>query len=223
MSPLRQKGWTVGSVLGRIGAGCPGRGGNRRFRGSLEYVFDEWAGPGWKSLTSEVQFASHWFEVWRDDALRPDGSRGVYDRVVAPPAVTVLAVDGRRQVAVTRQWIYTHQGPQWRLPAGRVDDTDSEPEGAARRELAEETGVVAADWVGLGTINCADSLTNHRDHAFLATGLTDGDEQRLEAGEADLEVYWMPVETVVEMVLAGKLPHAGSSFAVLVARVRGLI
>ena len=75
----------------------------------------------------------------------------------------------------------------------------------------------------LGTINCADSLTNHRDHAFFATGFTDGGEQRLEPGEADLEVHWLPVRAVVEMVLAGELPHAGSSFAVLVARVRGLV
>lgn len=186
-------------------------------------MFEDWTGRGWTALGSEVRFASPWFEVRRDDAVRPDGSRGVYDRVVAPPAVTVLAVDHSRQVAVTRQWIYTHREAQWRLPAGRVDDIDSTPEDAARRELAEETGVLAESWAGLGTINCADSLTNHRDHAFFATGLSNGGARCLEPGEADLEVHWMPVEKVVEMVLDGKLPHAGSTFAVLVAKVRGLL
>jgi ADP-ribose pyrophosphatase len=170
-----------------------------------------------------VRFASQWFEVRRDAALRPDGSQGVYDRVVAPPAVTVLAVDQRQQVAVTRQWIYTHQGPQWRLPAGRIDEEDASPEVAARRELAEETGLAASDWTSLGTINCADSLSNHQDHSFFATGLGEPGETQLEPGEADLEVHWVAVEKVVEMVLAGQLPHAGSAFAVLVARVRGLL
>lgn len=182
-----------------------------------------WAERGWTSLSSEVKFASQWFEVRRDAARRPDGSHGNYDHVLAPPAVTVLAVDGQRRVAVTRQWIYTHQGSQWRLPAGRVDDVDTEPEAAARRELAEEVGVSATDWTVLGTINCADSLTNHRDHAFFATGLRDCGERRLEPGEADLELHWLPVEQVVDMVLAGELPHAGSSFAVLAARVRGFL
>jgi ADP-ribose pyrophosphatase len=174
-------------------------------------------------LASEVLFASHWFEVRRDDMLRPDGSRGLYDRVVAPPAVTVLAVDEGRRVAVTRQWICVHRESQWRLPAGRVDDVDVTLEAAARRELSEETGVRATNWAPLGTINCADSLTNHQDHAFFVTGLTNGGDRRLEPGEADLEVHWLPVERVVEMVLAGELPHAGSTFAVLAAKVRGLV
>lgn len=81
----------------------------------------------------------------------------------------------------------------------------------------------AADWASLGAINCADSLTNHRDHAFFATGLSNCGQRRLEPGEADLKLHWLPVEQVLDMVLGGQLPHAGSTFAVLVARVRGLL
>ncbi len=176
----------------------------------------------WTRLASEVRFASGWFEVRRDETRRPDGSTGVYDHVVAPPAVTVLAVDDHGRVAVTRQWIYTHRETQWRLPAGRVDARDGTPEAAGRRELAEETGIAASEWQPLGAINCADSLSDHRDHAFLATGLTLG-EPSLEPGEADLELHWVPWGRLVEMTLDGLLPHAGSTFAVLSAKVRGIL
>lgn len=176
----------------------------------------------WERLSSAVRFSSDWFEVRRDDAVRPDGSRTLYDHVVVPGAVTVLAVRADGHVAVTRQWIYVHRQTQWRLPAGGIEPGDTDPATAARRELAEETGVHAETCTPLGTIHCADSFTNHRDHAFLATGLTEG-RARLEAGEADLELHWLPFPRVLAMVLAGDLPHAGSTFAVLTARVRGLV
>lgn len=166
-------------------------------------------------------FASPYIEVRRDDALRPDGSRTVYDHVVAPGSVTVLAVDDRGRVAVTTQWIYAHEQTQWRLPAGLIEPGDLDPLCAARRELREETGLHATTWTALGRIHCADSFTNHRDHSFMATGLTAG-LPALEAGECDLALHWLPYDEVLELVLDGDMPHAGSTFAVLSARVRGL-
>jgi ADP-ribose pyrophosphatase len=177
---------------------------------------------GWTTRSSAVQFSSQWLEVRRDQAVRPDGSAGEYDHVVVPGAVSVLALDDAGRVAVTRQWIYVHRSRQWRLPSGRIDAADADPEAAARRELVEETGLSAERLVALGTINCADSFSNLREHAFVATGLSQG-SQSLDAGEADLEVHWLPFAQVLELVLAGELPHAGSSFAVLTAHVRGIV
>jgi 8-oxo-dGTP pyrophosphatase MutT (NUDIX family) len=176
----------------------------------------------WTCLASTSLFSSEWLELRRDEAVRPDGSVGEYDHVVVPSAVTVVAVDDRGRVLVTKQWIYVHHGTQWRLPAGRVDPSDADPEAAARRELAEETGFSAETWTPLGVINCADSFSNHRDFAFLARDLLAG-EPRLAPGEADLRTHWLPFRRVLTMVLEGRLPHAGSSFAMLMAHTLGLV
>ncbi len=166
-----------------------------------------------------VLHTTPWFEVRRDSVIRPDGSGGTYLHVVAPGSVTVLAMDRQDRIMLTRQWIYTHESTQWRLPGGGVDPNDSDPLATARRELAEETGLNAARWERLGQVHGADSLSNHVDRIFLATELTTG-EQRLEPGEADLKTRWMPFEETLDLVLSGELPHAGSAYAVLLMAVR---
>jgi 8-oxo-dGTP pyrophosphatase MutT (NUDIX family) len=178
------------------------------------------AGPGtgrWVRLTHRELFRSEWFEVYRDDVIRPDGSRGEYDHVVAPGSVTVLAMDESRKVVVTRQWIYVHGSMQWRLPSGRIDDSDFDAEAAARRELLEETGITAGCWTKIGVLHGADSFTNHREHVFVATDLQLAPVQKLESGEADLSVHWLSVEHTLDLVRSGEMPHAGSAFAVLLA------
>ena len=173
----------------------------------------------WRRLRTRVVRRTPWFEVRADDVVRPDGARSVYDHVVLPAAVTVLALNAAGRVAVTRQWIYTHAGRQWRLPGGAVDPGDTDPAAAARRELAEETGLSADWWEPLGVVHGADSSTNHRDHLFHAEGLTCA-PPRPEPGELDLRLHWLPFDDLLELVLRGQVPHAGSAVAVLTAAVR---
>ncbi len=160
-----------------------------------------------------------WFEVRRDSVVRPDGCRGSYSHVVTAGSVTVLAMDDQDQLAMTRQWIYTHAGTQWRLPGGGIEPSDTGPLAAARRELAEETGLRAARWEPLGRINGADSLTNHADNVFLATGLTMR-EQHLDPAEADLVLRWLPFSRALQLVTGGELTHASSAYAVLLVALR---
>jgi ADP-ribose pyrophosphatase len=174
--------------------------------------------PGrWVRLGHRLLCRSEWFEVYRDDVLRPDGTSGEYDHVAVPGSVTVLAMDESRNVVVTRQWIYVHGTMQWRLPSGRIDGSDGDAEAAARRELLEETGITAGCWTKIGVLHGADSFTNHREHVFVATDLKPAAEPRLESGEADLSVHWLRFERVLELVRSGEMPHAGSAFAILLA------
>lgn len=171
----------------------------------------------WQRLGSSVVHRSPCFEVRVDDVMQPNGEHGTYEHVVAPASVTVLALHDDDQVVLTRQWIYTHGCTEWRLPGGAIDDID--PGAAARRGLAAATGLRAACWEQIGQIHGADSLSNHVDHVFLATGLSEGDTT-LEPGEADLRVRTLPFGDVLDLVRRGQLPHAGSAHAVLTMALR---
>jgi ADP-ribose pyrophosphatase len=177
----------------------------------MESVGDE---RPWRCLTSQVVHSTPWFKIRSDAVVRPDGSPGTYQHVVTPGAVTVLAMDSQRQVTITRQWIYTHRGTQWRLPGGGIDADDESPLAAAKRELAEETGLRATRWRPIGRINCADSLSDHVDYLFLATGLTMGDSSP-GPGEADLRVSRLEFSLALALAIDGQIPHAGSAHALL--------
>jgi 8-oxo-dGDP phosphatase len=159
----------------------------------------------WQLMESRVVHSSPSFEVRTDSVVRADGRLGRYSHVVAPGSVTVLAIDENDSVVLTRKWIYTHGGSQWRLPGGALERADAEPVAAARRELAD-AGLRAATWRELGAIHGADSVSNHVDHLFLATGLT---------GDPGGRVRRMPFAEAVALVRAGGIPHAGSGYALL--------
>ncbi len=173
----------------------------------------------WTTLGSRSVHATRWLDVRQDVVVQPDGRQGTYDHIVLPGSVTILAVNNEGSVAVTRQWIYTHGGTQWRLPAGGIDPHDQNPMDAAKRELAEEVGATAGTWHSLGRIHGADSATNHIDHLYYATDLTQC-ETALEACEADLTVEWLPFKQVLQLVTSGVMPHAGSTAAVLAAALQ---
>jgi ADP-ribose pyrophosphatase len=168
----------------------------------------------WRRLDSVVVLATPWFDVRQDAVIRPDGAADVYHHVKTPGSVTVLPVAQDGRVLLTQQWIYTHGGVQWRLPAGIIEPYDERPVAAARRELAEETGLRAARWSAVGSVNGADSLTNHVDHVFLARDLTQGETAR-EGGEADMALCWLSFQEALDLVWSGQIRHAGSAYALL--------
>ena len=165
-------------------------------------------------MSTSVVHTTPWFEVHTDQVVRPDGTHGVYERITSRGSVTVLALDSDDTVVLTRQWIYLHGSTQWRLPGGGIDTGDPDPLAAARRELAEETGVRAEKWQSLGSVNCADSITDHVAHLFLATDLAQG-ETALQPGEEDLRVVRLPFQEAVDLVLRHEVPDAASAHALL--------
>ncbi|HEX5405823.1 MAG TPA: NUDIX hydrolase [Pseudonocardiaceae bacterium] len=170
-------------------------------------------------MSSSLIHSNRWFVVHQDDVVRPDGSAGTYERVDSPGAVSVLALDSDDTMFITRQWIYLHGATQWRLPGGGIDMADASPLDAAKRELADETGLRAENWQPIGRINCADSMTNHVAHLFLATGLTQG-EQHLEPGESDLQVVRLPLRDAIELAMRNEVPDAGSAHALVMYAAR---
>lgn len=170
----------------------------------------------WQRLSSVVVHSSPAFEVRQDAVVAPNGGHETRTHVVVPASVTVLAVDQQDHVVLTRQWVYTHGGTEWRLPGGRVVPADVDPAAAARRELADSTGLRAAAWTRTGRLHEADMVCDHVEHLFRADGLIPGAGARGWGSR----VRRVPFGDAVELVRQGRLPHAGSAHAVFAEALR---
>ena len=128
-----------------------------------------------------------------------------------------MAVDAARRVCLLRQYRYVAGGWIWELPAGKLEPSEP-PELTARRELAEEAGVVATEWLSLGSLLSSPGVFSEVIHLYLARGLATGRSQ-LEDSEV-IEVHWVSFRQACDMALSGELRDAKTAIGVLRAAHR---
>jgi ADP-ribose pyrophosphatase len=114
------------------------------------------------------------------DTVRfPDGQVGELEFIRHSGAAAVLpvlsdAAGPDPQVLLIRQYRYASGGYMLEVPAGRPDREGEDWEVCARRELEEETGLVAGTLTYLTTIFTTPGFTDEQIRLFLATDLSTG-------------------------------------------------
>lgn len=182
----------------------------------------------WPVESTQDLHRDGWVVALRADAVRRPGhpEEEPFRRIVMehPGAAIVLAVDDRERVLCL--WQYRHAAGRRfvELPAGLLDQAGEEPLEVAKRELVEEAGYAAAEWVHLTSTYSSPGISAEVAHLYLARGLTEVGRGDFEPAheEADMEVGWVPFDDLVEAVLDGRLADAPLVIAVLAARGRGL-
>jgi ADP-ribose pyrophosphatase len=146
--------------------------------------------------------------ILRDDVIRfPDGAEALYSVVTNPDSAFVVPYFDNGDTMLVRQWRHAWDVSSWEVPAGTFDG-DEDPLECARRELAEETGLVAARYISLGVVRGAAFLTG-RAHLFLGEELTES-ARSPETYEQDMEVLRLPFVEAFNSALEGQIVHSGS-------------
>jgi ADP-ribose diphosphatase len=140
-----------------------------------------------------------------EDVTLPNGVHVTLEMVRHPGAAAIVAVDGAGTVTLVRQFRHAAGGFIWEIPAGTLD-AGEDPAHCAARELREEAGLVAAQWVHLGSIFTAPGFCDERIHLFLARALTTA-VQQLDYDEV-LSVARVPLAEALSMIRAGEIQDA---------------
>lgn len=147
----------------------------------------------------------------------PNGRVAELEIAHHPGGAAVVALDAEGRVCLLRQFRHAAGGWLTELPAGKLEAGEP-PLECARRELAEEAGVVAQQWEKLGEFYSSPGVLTEVIHVFLARDLALASAQPEE--HEVLEVRWVPLGEAVEAALAGRLQDAKTLVGLAWARGR---
>ena len=153
-------------------------------------------------LDSALVYDGDFIKVRKDHARLPDGSISTREYIHHPGAVAILALLDNGKLVMERQFRYAPQQEFIELPAGKIDHGEDILI-TGQRELLEETGYVAREWIHLATTWPCIGYADERMEYFLARGLTH-QGSKLDDGEF-LEVFELSLSEALEWVRQGKI------------------
>lgn len=171
----------------------------------------------WKTLDKTEVYDNPWIKVTHREVLNPAGGAGIYGVVhFKNLAIGIVPLDEDYNTWLVGQYRYTMEEYTWEIPEGG-GPLGNEPLESAKRELQEETGIIAEKWQKIGDLATSNSVTDERGVVYIAQGLTFGEANPEDTEE--LQVKKVPLDEAVEMVMRGEITCALAMIGLLKAKI----
>jgi ADP-ribose pyrophosphatase len=170
-------------------------------------------GP-WQIRDSREVYCDPWLHVRKDDVIRPDGEAGTHCLVTVKPGVSILPVDDEMNVYLAEEFHYAIGRVNLEVVSGGREP-EEDPLDTAKRELQEELGITANEWIDLGIVDPFTSLVVSPTQIFLARQIGFG--RRAPEGTETIHLRKCTLADAVKKVLASEITHGPSCVLILKA------
>lgn len=135
-----------------------------------------------KPVSSKTVYQNPWITIHEDNTIDNNGNEGLYAYLESRDSVMVVAVNDDNEIYMIRGFRYPSKSFGWELPGGGGDSETMLT--ASKRELEEETGIIAKTWTTLGTAYVCNGLMTEKMAVLLARDITfsgtkGGDDEHL--------------------------------------------
>jgi 8-oxo-dGTP pyrophosphatase MutT (NUDIX family) len=163
-------------------------------------------GEPWKPGAERVAFESGWITVIDQTAIAPTGKPAPYGVVrFKNLAVAVLPIHEDGTIILVGQHRFPLGDYTWELPEGGAPLGEDPLEGA-KRELAEETGLAAAEWREVMRTQLSNSVTDERMIGYVALGLSPAQVGHEADDTEAIVLARVPFREALDAAMAGYLP-----------------
>jgi len=160
----------------------------------------------WKRQSSKPLFENPWLSLHEDIVINPGGGTSHYGKInFKNLAIGIIPLDENNNTWLVGQYRYVPDCYSWEIPMGG-GPLGINPLESAKRELREETGLIANDWQELMKLHTSNSVTDERGLVYVARELTQGETEFEEAEE--LLIQQLPLDEAIERVLSGEITDA---------------
>jgi len=176
----------------------------------------------WKLLeTLQLTSVEPWFQIFQEKVELPSG-RVLEDfyRIVMPEYAMVVPVTLSGELLMVRGYKHGPRKVCLSAPGGMIEPGES-PLRAAQRELLEETGYAAEEWVSLGAFTVDSNRQGGTAHLFLARDVRLTASRKPDDAE-ELLVELMRPGDFSEAILNGEVVTLATVSAVALAMIKGI-
>ncbi|MFZ2785238.1 MAG: NUDIX hydrolase [Sediminibacterium sp.] len=166
----------------------------------------------WQVTGEKNVYDNPWIRLTEYQVINPSGGKGIYGKVhFKNTAVGVLVLDEQLNTYLVGQYRFTLNAYSWEIPEGGAP-VGTDPLEGGKRELLEETGLVAVQWEPLLQLHLSNSVSDEWAVVYLARDLR---QETAEPEETEqLVIRKLPFAAAVDMVEKGEITDSMSVAAI---------
>ena len=150
-----------------------------------------------------------------DRVVLQNGEHTLREVVEHPGGVTIIPIDDEGFVYCVRQFRYPMSEHLLEVPAGKLEPGE-DPLQCAIRELSEETGISASEYIDLGKVYPSPGFCRETLYIYMARGLSHGTAHP-DVNEF-LDVEKIHLDELVRLIMDNEMTDAKTVIAVLKAK-----
>lgn len=167
----------------------------------------------WQILDEKKIYDNNWIDLTEYNVINPNGGKGIYGKVhFRNYAIGIIVLDEELNTYLVGQYRFPIEQYSWELPEGG-GPLDIDPLESAKKELMEETGLLAKDWTLLFNMHLSNSVSDEYSYVFLARNLEQHSPMPEETEQ--LVVKKLPFDQAWQMLEDGTITDSITVAAIL--------